>query len=115
LKGSLTTSRATGLLKIYYYGESWLFADRITIVADDVTWKSPKLEFYRDHYSNVWEYTYLDISKPEYRRLANKIIASKDVIIRFHGKQYYDDLQVTEREKTDIAAMLKAIDAINGN
>ncbi len=113
LKGSLSTSKANALLKIQYYRSSWVFADRITIVADAFTWKSPELKLSRDHYTKVWEYTYLDISKPEYRKIADKIISSKEAIIRFHGKQYYDDLQITERMKQDISAMLKAIDAIN--
>jgi hypothetical protein len=113
LKGSLTKSKANALLKIRYYGSSWIFAHRITVVADDFTWKSPELKFYRDNYTKVWEYTFLDLSNPKYRKIADKIASSKEVIIRFHGKQYYDDLQVTERMKKDILAMLKAIDAIN--
>lgn len=114
LKGALTKSKAIALLEIYYYGSSWIFADRITVVADDFTWKSPELRFYRDHYTKVWEYTYLDVIRPKYRRIVDKIISSKYEIIRFHGDQYYDDLQVTERMKQDISEMLKAIDGING-
>jgi hypothetical protein len=114
LKGTLTKSKANALLKIRYYGSSWIFASRITVVADDFTWKSPELKFYRDHYTKVWEYTFLDLNKPKYRNIADRIASSKDVIIRFHGKQYYADLQVTERMKQDISAMLKAIDIING-
>ncbi|WP_019647367.1 hypothetical protein [Pseudoalteromonas piscicida] len=114
LKGSFTKLKASALLKIQYYGNDWLFADRITIVADDFIWKSPERKFYRDHYTKVWEYTYFDLKQMEFRRLADKIVTSKDVIIRFHGKQYYDDLQVTDRMKQDISVMLKAIDVING-
>ena len=113
LKGSFTKTKASALLKIHYYGSDWIFANRITIVADDFTWKSPALNFYRDHYTKVWEYAYLNLNKAEYRKLADRISSSKEVIIRFHGKQYYDDLQVTERMKQDISAMLKAIDAVN--
>jgi len=114
LQGNLTKSKAYTLLKINYYGNSWVFAHKITVVADDFTWKSPELKFYRNHSSKVWEYTFLDLSNPQYRNIANKIASSKEVIIRFHGKQYYDDLQVTPRMKKDILEMLKAIDAING-
>lgn len=114
LEGSLTKSKANALLTIRYYGSSWIFAHRITIVADDFTWNSPELEFYRDHYTNVWEYTFFDISNPEYRKIADKIVSSKEAIIRFHGKEYYSDLEVTERMKKDMSAMLKAIDFING-
>jgi len=114
LSGKITKSRANALLKFLYYGSSWIFAHRITVVADDFTWKSPNLKFYRDHYTNVWEYAYLDLDNVKYRKIADRIVSSKEVIVRFHGNQYYDDLQVTERMKKDISLMLKSIDAING-
>lgn len=114
MQGSLTHSKANALLKFLYYGNSWIFAHSITVSADDFTWKSAELKFYRNNYSNVWEYSFLDISKPQYRKIADKIVSSKEVIIRFNGNQYYYDLQVTERMKQDISAMLKAVDAING-
>ncbi len=113
LKGSLTDQKAQALLMIQYMGDSWIFADNIKIVADDFSWQSPKMEFYRDNTSVVWEYTYLDLNNQEIRSLIDKIISAKEPIIRFVGQQYYSDLVVTERMKSDIKAMLKAIDTIN--
>jgi hypothetical protein len=114
MQGSIEKGKAVGLLKLKFYGSSWIFADSVKIVADDLTWQSPKMNFYRDNYGgNVWEYAYLDISKPEYRDIANKIASSKEVIIRFQGKQYYSDLTLSQRMKSDLMAMLKAIDVVN--
>ena len=115
VKGSLDKKGAIALLKIQYYGSSWLFANSITIVADDFTWRSSEVEFFRDNTGGVvWEYAFLDLSNPKYRTVVNKIISSKEVIIRFQGKQYYKDLDVTERMKKDIASILKTIDTVNG-
>ena len=113
LTGNLTKSKANAFLKVRYHGSSWIFANSITVVADDFKWESPELKFYRDSYTKVTEYAYLDINKPEHRKIADKIISSKEVIIRFNGDQYYHDLEVTERMKKDIYVMLKTIDAIN--
>jgi hypothetical protein len=113
LKGSLTNQKAQALLMIQYMGDSWVFADNIKIVADDFSWQSPKIEFYRDNTSVVWEYTYFNLDNLETRNLIDKIISAKESIIRFVGPQYYSDLVVTERMKSDIKAMLKAIDTIN--
>ena len=72
------------------------------------------MEFYRDNYGgNVWEYAYLDISNPEYRKVADKIASSKEVIIRFQGKQYYSDLSLSQRMKSDLMAMLDVVDVVN--
>ncbi|HBG78647.1 MAG TPA: hypothetical protein DDW84_07390 [Phycisphaerales bacterium] len=113
LKGSLTNQKTQALLKVQYMGDSWIFADRIKIVADDFSWQSPTIEFYRDSTSVVWEYTYFDLANPEIRNLVDKIISANEVVIRFIGPQYYSDFDVPNRMKTDIAAMLKAIDTIN--
>jgi len=60
----------------------------------------------------VWETAYLNLSKKEYRAVAEKIVSSEEAIIRFQGKQYYSDLTVTDRMRDDIKYMLKALDQI---
>lgn len=113
LKGQIKVGKVDAFVKIQYYGSSWIFAESIKVVADDFTWQSPKLNFYKDNYTEVWEYTYLDLSEPSVRELVNNIINSQETIIRFQGRQYYSDLVVTERMKIDLKAMIKAIDTIN--
>lgn len=114
MQGAIENGKAIGLLKFKFYGPSWIFSESVKVVADDFTWQSPKMDFYRDNYGgNVWEYAYLDVSKPEYREVANKITSSKEVIIRFQGQQYYSDLQLSERMKSDLKAMLDVVDVVN--
>jgi hypothetical protein len=114
MQGSISKDKTTGLLKFKYYGPSWIFAKSVKIVADDFTWQSQELEFYTDNSGGkVWEYAYLDISKPEFRKVADKIASSKEVIIRFQGQQYYSDLSLPKRMKSDLMAMLDVIDVLN--
>jgi hypothetical protein len=116
MQGAIEKDKFTGLIKFKYYGPSWIFAKSIKVVADDFTWQSPNLEFYRDNYrGNVWEYAYLNISNPEHRSLAENIASSKEVIIRFQGRQYYSDLSLSSRMKEDLLAMIKVIDVVSGN
>lgn len=111
--GTLRPESATAFLKFHYYGDSWLFAKSFKVVTDGVPFQSPEIKFRQDHYGgNVWETAYLDLRKEEYRALANEIVSSEEAIIRFQGKQYYSDLTVTDRMRTDIEYMLKALDQI---
>ena len=111
--GTLRPEKATVFLKLHYYDDSWLFAKSFKVVTDGVPFQSPAVRFNRDNYGgNVWETAYLDLSKKKYRALADKIVSSKEAIIRFQGKQYYSDLTVTDRMREDIGSMLKALDVI---
>ncbi len=111
--GTLRPGKVTAFLKFHYYGDSWLFAKSFKIVTDGVSFQSPEIKFRQDHYGgNVWETAYLNLSKKEYRAVAEKIVSSEEAIIRFQGKQYYSDLTVTDRMRDDIKYMLKALDQI---
>ena len=114
-RGAISGDVISANLKIQYHGSSWIFADKIKIVADDFEWKSPILKFQRDNYTEVWEYTYLDLSIPFNRFLAEKISDANETIIRFYGKQYYSDLSVTKRMKEDLKAILETIDTLGNN
>lgn len=112
--GTLRPDKATASLKIHFYADSWIFAQSFKAVTDGVPFQSPTIKFNRDNYGGkVWETAYLDLSKKENRALADRIVSSKEAIIRIQGDQYYYDLTVTDRMRADIGAMLKAIDAIN--
>ncbi len=114
MQGTIEKGRAIGLIKIKYYSSSWIFANRLKIVADGYTWESPELKFYRDNSGgNVWEYTFLNLSKQEHREVAEKISSAKETIIRFNGKQYFSDFTLPSRMKDDLKAMIKVIDVVN--
>lgn len=112
LTGTLGQKNASAFVQVQYSGDDWIFADSIKIVADDYTWESPKIDFKRDNSKMVWEYALLNYSDPEIAKLVDKIISSKEAIVRFKGKYYYD-LTVTRQMRDDMRYMLAAIKAIN--
>jgi len=113
LVGTIRSKKAVAFLKFNYRGRSWLFAERIKVVADDYVWQSPELGFHRDHSTEVWESAHLDLEDPAVRRLAVAIMDAKEAIVRFQGRQYHSDLVVTDRMKSDLRAIVDALDRIN--
>jgi len=112
LIGTLEKSKVKAFVKLRYFGNNWIFAEKVKIVADDFTWESDNLNFTRDNSSGkVWEYAYLDYNNKEIKELLLKIVNSDETIIRFIG-EYYFDLTVTERMKKDIKSLINAIEII---
>lgn len=112
LTGTLEKYKVKAFVKLRYFGNNWIFAEKVKIVADDFTWESDNLNFTRDNSSGkVWEYAYLDYNNKEIKELLLKIVNSNETIIRFIG-EYYFDLTVTERMKKDIKSLINAIEII---
>ena len=95
-----------------YTGDDWLFWEKLTINIDgENTYKNANYsDINRDNdYGDVWEtYDYnatdLDVE------LLRKIVQSKKTIVRFEGKHYYKDVEVTAADKQGIKQMLTAYD-----
>lgn len=113
LVGLLKRNAAAGFVKIRYYGVSSLFIERFKVVTDGKTFQSPPINFETDTTGKVREWANLRLDDPEVRDLVERIISSNKAVIRFQGRQYYQDLVVPDRMKNDMRAMLKAIDSIN--
>lgn len=115
LRGVIKGRSAQAFLRVRYYGSSWLFAEGLTVVLDHDRVRLNSLQFARDHSGgNVWEHVNLPLDNSEYRDLAKRISEADEVIIRFHGRQYYSDLEVSERMKEDLRVMLAAVSSLNG-
>lgn len=111
--GTLQPNKINAFIKFKFYGDSWIFAKSLKIVTDGNSYQSPILKFKRNSYGGkVWEIAYLNLNDNANRELINKIVLSKEAIVRFQGGQSYYDLEVTNRMREDISAMLKAIDII---
>jgi len=100
-------------IKVLYIGDGWLFANSIKIVADEFTWEGGDLKFSREviRGSTVWEYSLLRLDN-ELRSVIEKLIKSKKAIIRIYGKQYYNDIKVSNRMKRDLSSFLAIVDII---
>lgn len=114
MRGTLRPNSADVFLRLRHYGRNWLFANRVTVSVDGERIELGGLNFNRDHAAgNIWEQVDLNLSNSRNRRLAERIASGSEVIIRFHGRQYYSDFEPSDRMKDDINAMLRAVDAIN--
>ncbi|PHS63050.1 MAG: hypothetical protein COB09_12510 [Thalassobium sp.] len=93
-------------VKVKYYGDSWIFADRITISADEFRWRSESIPFKRDHHADVWEW--IDIPLDDhFVNFSYRLSESEFSVVRFNGEKYYSDLELTNRERENIVLMLK--------
>lgn len=87
-------------LKLQYYGDDWLFVRSVTIKADEKIYELGRLSFERDHSSgSVWEW--IDMPVKDHQMLT-ALMTAKKVIIRFDGKQYYDDFLVPKEQQAQL-------------
>jgi uncharacterized membrane-anchored protein YhcB (DUF1043 family) len=95
-------------MKLNYYSGDWLFVQGVTIKADDKIFTLNGLDFQRDNGGgHIWEWSDTAVSD---QAMLEKIINAKRVVIRFDGRQYYNDFVVPESQKEamrDIVAAWK--------
>jgi hypothetical protein len=93
-------------MKFHYFADDWLFISNVTIKADDQIYTLEKMEFERDHGSgSIWEWS---DSAVDDMAMLNKIIAAKKVVIRFDGRQYYNDFVLPEAQKIAMKEVMLA-------
>lgn len=101
--------KATPFLVSHYENDNWLFVNKYSIAADDFRWKSKNLDFQRDNSSGkIWEWNNSYIND-EYLTILNKIVSAKEIKIRFHGKQYYDDYALTQIQQKELSSLVELI------
>ena len=97
-------------IALQYYGDDWIFADRIVIRADDELIRLNDIDFSRNNEgADVLEVAYLSLSEPQYRSAVEKILNADFVIVRLTGNSSAD-FQVTDRMKEDMTALWTWID-----
>jgi hypothetical protein len=95
--------------KFQYGGDDWLFIEGMTISVDGTTLPEitfPRGAVQRDNGGgSVWEWHDEAIEGAELKPFM-AMAASKKVIIRFQGQQYYKDHVLTDAEKKEIIQMI---------
>ncbi|EOV0092640.1 hypothetical protein ACOIYM_000856 [Vibrio parahaemolyticus] len=92
--------------KVEYRGEDWLFVNAFKVAADDYRWQSPIMKFERDNSSSrIWEWVDKSPSNKDIE-VAKRLATADKAIIRFQGKQYYADTQLSEEQKASITKIL---------
>lgn len=95
-------------MKLYYESSDWLFVKKAIAFVDgaklDLTYET----FERDNSGgDIWEWS--DVSPTDWDlTVIERIINSKEAIIRFYGNQYYNDRVIKKRHKQ---ALQEALDA----
>lgn len=98
----------SGRVEIAYHSKSWLFVEAVKINADGETFELNELKgkkFKRDSGTSIREWAYIELNEDAVSKL-KKIINSKRTQIRFYGKDYYDDKEVTADTKAQIRISL---------
>lgn len=108
LVGALEQNRGELALRAAFHGRP-IRAVRITLIADDARWSSPRIDFDDD---DGWEIATLPLTR-ELARVVRRAADGRDVLLRFESERSYEDVTVTEDMKQDLRGMLDALDAIN--
>lgn len=101
---------------IQYASSDWLFIEKYIIKTDNnsYTITTSRNEVERDNgYGGIWEWYDVKLDQNLYN-IIKDIISSKNVKIRYNGKQYYKDRTVTEKEKKGLQNILDAYKALGG-
>lgn len=93
-------------MKLHYFADNWLFINSVTIKADDQIFNLENLNFERDNGSgSIWEWS---DSAVDDMAMLNKILSAKKVVIRFDGRQYYNDFTLPDSQKNAMKEVLLA-------
>lgn len=92
--------------KFNYIAKNWLFINKALVKADDFKKNFEDLSFERDHSSStIWEW-YDKPATEEDIQLIKNIIESDEAVVRFYGKQYYKDRNITLKQKQKLKNIL---------
>lgn len=92
---------------VNYNASSWLFIESMNISVDGKLYNFDKLKFDREVLSGgITETSLITLGEPEIEMLKN-IIKSKNSFVRFNGRKYYNDIEITKEAKQQILEILK--------
>jgi len=104
-------------LRIQYAADDWLFIENYVIKADDKRFDiAPDyFDIERDNGSGgIWEWYDKPVERSDVK-MVQAVIASGTATLRYNGKQYYDDREITAAEKQALQNVLDAFVAMGGD
>ncbi len=101
-------------LRLIYRAYDWLFIESFLIVADSQRFEKVYANFKRDTGTSLIKEWYDERISSNDLAMIKAIVNSKEATIRFKGENYYADYEITEREKSDLRLVLKAIEEFSG-
>jgi hypothetical protein len=94
-----------------YTADSWLFVENAQFNIDGDFVDVPPDEWMRDNDSEIWEWIDV-VATSSHTELARRIANSKKTIIRFNGRQYFDNYIVKEDDKEVLRDALLAYEVM---
>ena len=88
-----------------YRGDDWLFVNKYSLRYGDKVFNSKKIKFKRDNSSKVWEW-YTKLANKTDLRLLRDLTNQPDTAIRFSGKKYYKDIDISAKAKSNLKDIL---------
>lgn len=100
-------------LRVQYNADDWLFIQSFFVVADGRRFDYDPAAFERDNSSEIWEW-YDEIATQRDLNMVRAVIASREAVIRFTGRQYRRDKIITAGQKAALQNVLDAYTALGG-
>ena len=97
-----------------YTADDWVFFEKIIFAIDDerITWDFDHYEITREvGYGDIYETENFRASAEDIKTLW-KIANSNETIIRFEGREHYDDITVNNADKQAIEEVLTAYEIL---
>ncbi len=97
-------------MRFQYADRKWLFVRSAIVIADGQRFDLATDRWERDHDSRIWEW----LDAPADEKLLRAIASAKKVTVRYEGRQYHDDREVTAKQRAAITRTLAAFKAMGG-
>lgn len=100
-------------LKLFYGGDNWLFSNKVLIKIDDNRTELTNLAFTRDHSGGtIWE-TIDKAATEDDIQLIKDVISSDETTVRFYGRDYYGDRDISIKNKKQLDGILTIFEMLN--
>lgn len=99
--------------RIQYYSTDWLFVEKVVFLIDGETFEYASGVWERDNSSEIWEYNDSRVDLDSYL-LIDRLILSKDVKVRFIGRQYHKDMAFSNTQRSAMKRVLEIYQGISG-
>lgn len=101
----------SGRAEVTYYAKNWLFVEKVKFNADGEFFEFDGLksdDFKRDSSSSIWEWAYVKLTESSISKL-KRIVNSKRTQIRFYGKDYHADKELSDDAKKQVELSLRLL------
>lgn len=100
-------------MKVQYYAHEWLFIESFLVVADGQRFEYNNITFERDNSTSIWEWHDRPVDDRDMAMIL-AVLRSGEATVRFCGRQYKRDLDITSEHREAMYRVLCAYEAMGG-